>query len=141
MEKFADVLNDLIAESGLSLRALAAKSNVSAKQYSEYLRGVYPGVDVAVRIANYFNVSLDYLFGIVDYEPCNKRQYNLDVFVERYQNLLKANKTTNWKFCKKYGISESCLRRWKSGDYPNVHNLLIIAINLSTSLDYLIGRD
>ena len=141
MEKFADILKDLITESELSLRSLATKSNVSAKQYSEYLRGTFPKLDVAVRIANFFNISLDYLFGIVDYELCYRKNYNMAGFVERYENLLKANNTTNWKFCKKTGMSESSLRRWKAGDQPNMHNLIIIAVYLSTSIDYLIGRE
>ena len=52
--KFADVLKDLIEDKGLSLRKLATESGVSAVQYGKYLKGVYPKIFVAERIARYF---------------------------------------------------------------------------------------
>ena len=141
MEKFSDILNDLIIEKGLSLRKLAEESKVSANQYSKYLKGTIPTVAVAVRLADYFKHSTDFLFGLVDedkYIP--EFKYDLSKFVERYENLLKTNNTTHWKFAKKYGLSESALRHWKYGDIPQIESLVIIAINLSTSIEYLIGR-
>lgn len=54
MEKFIDILNDLIIERGLSLRKLSDESGVSATQYCKYLKGVRPTLDVAIRISNYF---------------------------------------------------------------------------------------
>ena len=142
MEKFIDILNDLIIESKLSLRKLAINSGVSAIQYSKYLRGVRPTLDVAVRIANYFKCSLDCLLGLNDnnnYKNINK-DYDLSKFVPRYLELLELNNTTHWKFAKKNNLSESCLRHWKYGDKPKLESLVIIAINLSTSIEYLIGR-
>ena len=64
----------------------------------------------------------------------------MDKFIARYENALKENKTTNWKFCKKYNINESLHRHWKNGDIPSVYNLCIIAENFGISLDYLVGR-
>ena len=142
MEKFSDILNDLIIDKGLSLRKLAEESKVSANQYSRYLKGAIPTVHVAIKLANYFKRSLDYLFGLnddnKDYIPCNN--YDLSKFVERYENLLELNKISHWKFAKHYGLSESALRHWKYGDTPKIESLVIIAINLSTSIEYLVGR-
>ena len=53
---------------------------------------------------------------------------------------LQINKTTHWKFAKKYGLSESALRHWKYGALPKIESLVIIALNISTSIEYLIGR-
>ena len=142
MEKFNEILNDLIIDSGLSLRKLSKDSGISANQYSKYLKGSIPTLAVAIRLANYFKRSLDYMFGISDnnknYIP--KFDYNLDNFVSRYENLLHINSTTHWKFSKKYGLSESSLRHWKYGNTPKIESLMIIALNLSTSIEYLIGR-
>ena len=141
MEKFIDILNDLIIEKKLSLRKLATESGVSANQYSRYLKGAIPTIPVAIKIANYFNCSLDYLFGLND-EDCYiaTQNYDLSKFVDKYIKLLELNKTTHWKFSKKYGLSESALRHWKYGDIPKVESLITIAINLSTSIEYLVGR-
>lgn len=141
MEKFIDILNDLIIEKNLSLRKLASESNISAIQYSKYLKGSIPTIPVAVRMANYFNCSIDYLFGINNDNNIKIfKDYDLSVFVDRYTSLLKINKTTHWKFSKKYGLSESSLRHWKAGDIPTIESLIIIATNLSCSIEYLIGR-
>lgn len=139
--KFSEILKDLIDDKGLSLRKLAVESNVSSIQYSKYLRGVSPTIDVAVRIADYFDCSLDYLFGLTENKlHKNFKHYDLSVFIPRYLNLLKENQITHWKFCQKYGMSESTIRRWKHGAIPRIENLMIIAYNLSSSIDYLVGR-
>lgn len=141
MEKFIDILNDLIIDSKLSLRKLAEASGVSANQYSRYLKGAIPTIPVAVKMANYFKHSVDYLFGLADEEVyIPKQDYDLSKFVDKYTKLLDMNKTTHWKFAKNYGLSESSLRHWKYGDTPNIESLIIIATNLSTSIEYLISR-
>lgn len=141
MYDFQDVLNDLITERGLSLRKLASESKVSAIQYSRYLKGYYPTIDVAVRIADYFNCTLDYLFGTSDkFEQANKNGYDLSGFITKYQKALEDNNFTHWKFSKAFSFSESSLRHWKYGETPSIPILLIIAKNLSISMDYLIGR-
>lgn len=141
MEKFNDILKDFVDEKGLSLRKLSEESGVSAMQYSRYLKGSYPTVDVAVRLAAYFDCTLDYLFGVtLENQKCNKKTYDLSIFVERYLKVLKENNLSHWKFAKLYGISESNLRHWKNGDTPKVETLEIIARELSTSIDFLVGR-
>lgn len=142
MDKFSEILKDLIDEKGLSLRGLSKESGVSAVQYSRYLKGVYPTVLVATKIADYFGVSLDYLFGLTDNVSC--KQYtkpNLSLFLPRYIEALKRSNITHWKLSQKTELSESALRHWKSGDTPRMENLVIIALNLSSSLDYLVGRE
>lgn len=143
MEKFADNLKDLIFDKGLSLRKLATVSGVTAIQYSKYLRGAFPYLEVAVRIANYFECSLDYLFGITetkDYKRYKNKNYSLENFIERYDELLKQNNISHYKFAMKNGLSESCLRHWKYGQTPKIESLIIIAENLGGSIDYLVGR-
>ena len=138
---FKEILKELIKEKGLSLRQLSKESNVSAVQYSKYLRGAYPTIEVAVKIATYFNCSLDYLFGVSSvniiktYNP-----YDISKFTKRYLALLLKNNTTHYMFAKNNNLSESCLRHWRYGQTLKIESLIIIAINLSSSIDYLIGR-
>jgi transcriptional regulator with XRE-family HTH domain len=51
----------LLDERRLSLRMLAKEIGVSPTSLSNYAKGAVPGLDVAVKIANYFGVSLDAL--------------------------------------------------------------------------------
>ncbi len=141
MDLFSDVLKDLIVQKNLSLRKIAEGSGVSASQLSKYLKGFNPTIQVAVRIANYFDCTLDYLCGLTDKECKNiNKTYDLTKFVLRYKQVLKENGTTNWKFCKKFGMNESLIRHWEKGEIPSFYNLIFIAENLGVSIDYLIGR-
>ena len=140
MDKFADILKDLVLETGLSVNQIAKKSGVSATQYGKYLKGSFPNISVALRISKFFDCSLDYLFGLVEEKKKNKYDsYDLGLFVDRYTKLLEENKISNWKFAQNFGFSESSLRRWKKFDYPNLETLIIIAKELSSSIDYLVG--
>lgn len=140
METFADILKDLIDESGLSLRSLAKASGVSSTQYSKYLKGSIPTIDPAYRICKYFHCSFDYLFGLDTKRECCYGNYDLSKFLPRYLGTLKSKQTTNWKFAQKIGFGESCLRHWKNGQIPSLDLIFKIAYNLSVSIDYLIGR-
>ena len=138
---FNEVLEDLIIEKNLSLRQLAKESEVSAMCYSKYLNDSIPNVKNAVKIANYFKCSLDYLFGLSEERCCNfKNQYDISLFLERYNKVLTKNNITHWKFCKKFVLNESLLRHWENGDIPSISTLIVIATNLSVSIDYLVGR-
>lgn len=141
MDKFSEILKELITEKEMSLRKLAEASKVSAIRYSKYLKGAMPRIDVAIRIAQYFDCSLDYLFGLSDEKTYKKYEsYDMSKFVERYSLLLRENQISHWKFAKNNNISESSLRHWKYGDIPKIDTLIIIAKGLKSSIDYLVGR-
>ncbi len=142
MENFVDTLKDLIIDDGnKSLRELERLTGIGSSQWSKYLNGRIPSIDVCIRMADYFNVSVDYIFNLTDSKNHkNYKDKNLSMFLPRYEEVLKRNNTTNWKFCKENGLNESNWRHWKNGSEPRVDTLRIIADKLSTSIDYLIGR-
>ena len=143
MNNFKEILKDLIQESGLSLRSLEKASNVSAMQYSRYLKGSIPTIDVVLKIAKYFNCSLDYLFGLDDNTNSHKYKtynYRIEKFINNYQTLLKANNISHYKFAKINSFNESIIRHWSAGKIPRLDILFSIASKLGGSIDELIGR-
>lgn len=142
MEEFRDVLKDLIIDKGSSVRKIAIESETSATQIGRYLKGALPSIDSAVKLSDFFDCSLDYLFGLTEERKTRKyKKYDMSVFVSRYEKALELNKITHWKFSKQSGLAESSLRHWKLyGGMPTMESLVIIADGLSTSIDYLIGR-
>ena len=143
MGDFVEILADLIAETGLSLRLIAKNSGVSAMQLSRYLKGSTPTIDVVIKLAAYFNCSLDYLFNISQdrstnkYKTCN---YDITKFLSNYQKLLNENNLSNYKFMKDSDFDESIIRHWKAGSKPRLNIIYYIAKNLGGSIDELIGR-
>ena len=143
MEIFIDNLQALIAETGKSLRQLAKESNVSAMQYSRYLNGSIPTIAISIKIAKFFDCSLDYLFGLCENKNNKKyKTFNYDIkkFLENYNSLLKENNITHFKFIKNSEFDESIIRHWKSGSFPRLDIIYYIAKNLNGSIDDLIGR-
>lgn len=64
MDKIADIITKLRKEKGWSQSDLANQSEVSREMISKYERGMaIPSVDSAKKIADAFQVSLDYLVG------------------------------------------------------------------------------
>lgn len=64
MDKIAIVMTNLRKEKGWSQAVLANQSRVSREMISKYERGIaIPSVNAAKKIADAFEVSLDYLYG------------------------------------------------------------------------------
>ena len=143
MEVFIENLRDLITETNKSLRQLAVDSGVPAMQFSRYLNGSLPTIETTLKIAKYFECSLDYLFGLSSSKETNKYttyDYDISKFLANYDKLLKQNNTTHYKFMKASGYDESIIRHWKSGSIPRLDIIYYIAKNLGSSMDNLIGR-
>lgn len=63
-DRFLDLLNDKMKETGMTLADIAKKSGVSKPALSNYQNDTQkPGFVALNKIATYFNVSLDYLAG------------------------------------------------------------------------------
>ena len=76
-------------------------------------------------------------------KPDIRKKYkdiDMSLFLKRYKEVRDKANITHWKLCKKTELSESSLRHWQYGDTPSIESLIIIATNLSTSIDYLVGR-
>ena len=62
---FALNLRELMTEKGISQQQLAKAIYKTRQTVSQYINGVSePGYSTLVQIANYFNVSVDYLLGV-----------------------------------------------------------------------------
>ena len=121
---------------------MAKESGVTATQYSRYLRGAIPTIGITLKIAEYFDCSLDYLFGLTDTKKKNYKAYNYDIskFISNYKKLLNENNISNYKFLKDSIYDESIIRHWEAGSVPRLDVVYYIAKNLGGSIDELIGR-
>lgn len=67
MNKFADRLKELRLESGLTQDELAKATNISQSSISIYELGkISPTADIIITFCKFFNVSADYILGLVD---------------------------------------------------------------------------
>ncbi len=102
--------------------------------------GVIPKPVVLMRIADYFNVSIEYLLGRTDHEYFYKTETPAS-FWERYSALKEEHNLTDYAIAQKLHISTSYTTNWKNKKYlPSIINLIELSETFNVSLDYLLGR-
>lgn len=145
MNDFQESLKDLLMENNLNYAILTKDLNLSTGTISAYFcNGTYPTTPIAIKLANYFNCSLDYLFGISETKDI---KYKIDYksicknFVNNFEKCLRQSGISNAKAMRELGIRENALYRWKAGVTPRMSNIVTIAKYLNVSIDYLLGHD
>lgn len=143
LAKLSDTLNELITLNGLTEQALADKSGVPIACISSYVRGLQaPYVDTLVKLAEYFNCSIDYLLGRTD-KICKNQRRKTVPFAQRFNELLKSNDCTSYN--KTFGemeISKSSFYEWKRGDsLPTFEKIVKLADFFGCSVDFILGRE
>ena len=64
LEIFSSRLQQLMATENLSARKLHIETKISRKSIGSYLKGLwFPRYDILARLADYFEVSTDYMLG------------------------------------------------------------------------------
>lgn len=64
MSMFHERLKELKDKSGKTQAAIAEDLGMTPQSFSYYLNGREPSYDTLIKIANYFNVPIDYLLGV-----------------------------------------------------------------------------
>lgn len=139
MNEFQDRLQELLIENNINRLGLAKAINVSSTTINGYFNnGYYPHIDVAIKIANHFSCSLDYLFGLSDNRT--KMEFNNNSFIDNFDKILKENKMSIATAFKNMKMSEYNYYRWKAGMFPKTINIIEIAKFFNVSTDFLIGN-
>ena len=73
MSEFSDRFRMLKDESGATLKELSEKLDITVPNLSYYMKGREPSYDILIKIADYFNVTTDWLIG-----RTNEKQLKLD---------------------------------------------------------------
>ena len=138
MNNFKDRLDDFLIEHNMSKNQLAIQINVSPETiYGYYKKNLLPEIQIAKRIADLFNCSLDYLFGLSDQN--NKEKNNLS-FPDTIKKLIKDNHKSVEKTMKELNISDRTYYRWQSGESKPLTSVIIaLAKYFDVSVDYLVA--
>lgn len=59
--KFNEVMRSLRKRRGLSLRIISRKTGIGPSNIIRYEKDTYPNLKTIIALANFYNVSLDYL--------------------------------------------------------------------------------
>lgn len=140
--KISDRLSELMINKGIDSKTLAKEIGVSASTISRWKSSSkYMLLSGALKIANYFNCSLDFVVGrsetMIDFTP----QQVYPHFYENLRSIMEQRNITRYEINAKTKIKSSHFVDWSRGSDPHILSLVELADYLEVTLDYLVGRE
>lgn len=130
---FYDIYATLCKEKGLSPSKAAENISLNRTAVVKWKKGAVPSGSTLKKIADYFNVTVDYLMG----ETKNEDNTSYVLF----EKLLMEHDTTIEQIAEEIGISKATLNDWSLGkNAPAFDKLQKIADYFEVSVDYLLGK-
>ena len=132
-------LGDFMEELSITSDELGKIIGVSGSTVRGWREGRYiPYLANAVKFANYFNCTIDYLFGLEkDFRETKKRAQNY-LFYERLRTVMKEKGVTRYGLTKKTSVKDSHLNNWRKGSDPRMDSVIAAVEHLNVAIDYLI---
>ncbi len=140
MSNFVGSLKELMIINNLSPAGLARVSGCPETTVSGWLTGnSVPKKNNLLKLSNHFNCSFDYILGLTD----DRTIYRNDIsstFDVRIMQILKEKKITKNALATMCNFHSSRFKSWLvNGNIPQTENLIVIAIKLECSVEYLLG--
>ena len=134
-------LSDIRNEAGMSQAKLAEELGVTQQAVNTYENSDKDIMTSTIlRIADYFNVSVDYLMGISESKDILEPRSN-DECYKRIGDIRRLKRLSQKQMAELLGVSQQQVGRFESGKYDlSGKRFLQIAEVCDVSLDYLAGR-
>jgi len=141
VNSFQRNLKEMMIEKNINRSQLSKIVNIPSSTIDSYFyKDIYPSLKVAEKFSQFFDCSLEYLFGLTENQE-NYKQYSSRSFYETYETLLKENNLKSSEVLKSLNMGRNNARRWKKGLIPKTINLIELAKFLKVSIDYLVGKN
>ncbi len=140
MSKFSERLKELMFDCGqMKSEALASALKVAGPTVRSWMNGKR---DVtlanAVKVADFFGCSLDYLAGLTDVDHQVEAR-TLPPFYENLRKVMAEQGVTRYQLAKNV-VADIFFTKWAHGGMPMLYTVCRIAQYMNVSVDYLIGR-
>lgn len=141
--KFKERFKELLFENNINVLSLSKLLDIEYVSIYSYLKGSYPNIENAVKIANFFNCTLNYLFCLDIYpdEYNFKTTYSIEIFFDKYKQALVNNNMTHYYVSKTLNFGNSSFKNWQKGSVPKIETLIKLSNLFNLTLDYWIDRE
>ena len=141
LSAFIDIVSDTLPIENIPIKTFAQRIDVSAPVVGQWIRQeIFPTAASAVKVADYLDCSLDYLFGRSSQREFIRAASPVS-FKARLKDILCAQSTSRYKIARACGIEPSLMSKWLlNGCMPKIESMLKLADYFNCSLDYLVGR-
>lgn len=149
IERFTERLKELMRLEQISRRSLSVKTGLQRKSILNWLEGkYYPRYDALIKLADFFNVSVDYLLGkdgINESKVVLSKCSIKDIpprFLKILSSFMEEEGYTKYRLAKSLCMGQTTLTRWFTlGSMPETATLIKISFLMNESVDYLLGRE
>lgn len=138
-KRFVELTNDIEAKSKEKKAEIIGINRSTFSNAFNY--GIVPKTSSLITIADYFNISIEYLIANTDDEYFDRSTHPSN-FSERLEELrIEHGIKTRYELAQKLLIHRNNIAQWyKLNCLPLLDDLLIIANYFNVSIDYLLGR-
>ena len=143
MERFSKNIKEIVDNQSLSVEELSKQLGFKYKGIIYgWINGRVPRLKNVVTFADYFNLSLDYLFGRIDIDSEIKKFKKCPPFDQQLKLILKQKNISQNKLIRETNFSAGHLYKWFNKKLtPKMDTIIELADYLGVSLDYLVGRE
>lgn len=134
---------ELRRDKGYRQKDIAKVLNVLENRYSKWESGIDDiSLEKVNELANYYNVSLDYLLGVSKVNiKTENNNIDFNLLCERLLKLRRDKNLSQSELGNKIGFAQTTYSGYESGNsIPTTFKLFCISIFYNVSFDYLVGR-
>ena len=139
--KIGESITELLNANNIDNKTFAEAMGVSCSTVSRWKNNlIHMRLSQIVKIADYFNCSLNFLVGrsdnLLDFQP-----QTCPPFYPYFRELLKKKNISRNQINKETRVKSSHFVDWKNGADPHILSLIELADYLDVTLDILVGRE
>jgi transcriptional regulator with XRE-family HTH domain len=137
----SDRLRQLREENNLLQKDIASMLNITTSAYGYYEQGKRePNTEALQKLADYYNVSIDYLLCTGDYGINVSAEYA--IIGKRIKDLRNKAGLTQFELGQKLGISQNSIGMYEQNKrLPDVNAIIKLTQFFNVSTDYLLGAE
>ena len=139
MTDFITVVKNVLEEKGKTVDDLFSNQVISKDTFYKYKQR-NPSLQTLIKIANYLQVSIDYMYELNDENHFISYSTNQSDFYNKLLNLINTSGISSRQFCKDLNYAKDNVLRYKNGVEPSVRTLFEIANYFNCSVDDLLTR-
>lgn len=140
MVDFISAVRNYLDEEGKDINCLFLDGVVSKDTFYKYKQR-NPSLQTLIKVANYLQVSIDYLYENTDTNNFVKYSTNQSKFYEYLTEFIKKAKISNRQFCKEMNYQKDIILRYKNGVEPSVRTLFEITNYFGCLVDDLLTKE
>ena len=140
MNDFITAVKNYLEDEGKSVDCLFFDNIISKDTFYKYKQR-NPSLQTLIKVANYWQVSIDYLYEKTDVNNFSKYSNDQSKFYEYLTELIRKANLSNRQFCKEMNYQKDNILRYKYGTTPSLRTLFEIAEYFGCFVDDLLTKE